>query len=37
MKRVGFKKPTNKGRKITSDPKGKAPPKNPLRSSPART
>jgi biofilm PGA synthesis N-glycosyltransferase PgaC len=37
MKRVGFKKPTNKGRKITSDPKGKAPPKNPLRSNPART
>jgi biofilm PGA synthesis N-glycosyltransferase PgaC len=35
MKRVGFKKPTNKGRKITSDPNAKAPPKNPLRSSPA--
>jgi hypothetical protein len=35
MKRVGFTKPNNKGRKITNDPKGKTPPKNPLRSSPA--
>lgn len=35
MKRVGFKKPTNKGRKITNTAPPKAQPKNPLRNSPA--